>query len=136
MLALIREGEEMSTPNRYPESVIKQIILRPEVLGQFPQMVQDAISRAIYAALPDIRDAAMDFTPEVTGELKRSFKALPTPRGLYLAWTAPHAEIVELGRSDRNPFPGRYYAEQTKEHARVILYNYIAAEFNKLQGGS
>ena len=120
--------------NRYPEVVVKQIILRPEKLAEFPSIVQDIISKAIYASLDDITAAAMDFTPEVTGELKRSFKVLPLPRGVYLVWTAPHAEIVELGRSDRNPFVGRYYAEKTKEHARVILFNAIAREFNKLAG--
>ena len=131
-------------------TLLTRVVLTPQMLAEFPGLLDDAISRAIRIAAIRVERIAKTETPvgdptnygytstgRVPGALRESFKSKPTARGLSMKWSAiwkgfDYARVVEKGRTDYNPFPGRHYAAATKQRAREILLEELLREFEAL----
>lgn len=71
---------------------------------------------------------ARDFAPIRTGRLRESIKITDKgPTYAIITAASPYAEVVEVGRKSRAPFPGRYYMFKAAESARIFMEIYSPA---------
>lgn len=74
-----------------------QIPFSPEVVAALGPEFVKAAKRARDKAATRSRRELKELMPKDTGELRRRFYVASRPGGLELVWTAPYAELVDLG---------------------------------------
>ena len=109
-----------------------------ESLDLLTKLMPEAIQRALQKAKDKILKIGRKLTPERTGRLRASFDAAVFGQTIALKWDAVdsgyhYAHVVEYGRTDRNPFTGRYYAESTKMEAKRIVRDCLLEELRKVR---
>jgi hypothetical protein len=100
------------------------------------ELTKQGIRRAFYRAKDRIWDRMIRYTPVRTGRLASSFDIDIRGQSIHMSWDAAdpkshgfhYAKVVEEGRQQWKPFPGRFYAEATKWDAKQILYEELVKE--------
>ena len=129
-----------------PAAVVVRIKFSGEAIDALQQLTEQAIQNALMRAKDRIYDVAQKYTPVRTGRLAGSFDLWTTARTMVMVWYAKdpnssppgyeYAHIVEYGRPPNEKgkmgFPGRYYAETTKNEARAIIAEELVAEFRNM----
>ncbi len=118
--------------------VVMQVRMTKESVELAKQMTEAAVRRALERVLAELPSLAAKYTPVVTGKLLSSFDASMTPRSIVMEWDAEddgfhYAEVVEKGRFDYRPFPGRYYAQGVKNEIHDRMRMYLLEELTAVQ---
>lgn len=73
------------------------VVLDIEKRDNLPDFLNQAIEQAIMNAASRIEQELAYLTPEFTGQLRATFRAVPTGTGIQLRWGTSYAEYVDAG---------------------------------------
>jgi hypothetical protein len=81
------------------------VIIDLEKREYIDDYLENAINEAIIQASYRIEAELTNLIPIESGELRDSFRAVPTSTGINLIWSAPHASVVDAGSPPHMIYP-------------------------------
>jgi len=110
-------------------AVYKRVQLEPGIYSRMTVKIQQAVQQAVQATkqrLEAYAKSAASNVPVLTGQLRDSFTATPTAKGITLRWSAlspkgyDYAKVQDIGDAR---IRGHHYSEVTKEVAREMFHS-------------
>ena len=125
-------------------AVYKRVQLDPRIFSRMTVKIQQAVQQAITAAVHRIvayAKSGASNVPVLTGQLRDSFTATPTMKGITLRWSAlspkgyDYARIQDVGglTGTGGHIAPKYYSDVTKEVVREIFHEELIRALEAMQ---